>query len=188
MPVDVKDLIEDGKLDSTLMEEIENAQRAPEPGDIPIKKKRALGDNVSSAGYVYIYDNKTGQQSITNRNMLPAQLKKKREDGTRVFTVKDPNIPQRQGIIKCLLHKGDPNRKHYDEMGFAVCPMEHIPSPYQLELHMKKRHKHEYMAIERERQIARETEEREFQRSIIAMAQKTGNEERIPYIKDPKPK
>ena len=72
---------------------------------------------LQSAGYVYVYDNRTGARSVVNRNMLQQQLQKTREDGTFIFTTQKPDIERVYGEIKCLLHKDDPiqaNAKSHD--------------------------------------------------------------------------
>src|SRR4030042_6807772 len=104
---------------------ISQAQRAEEPGDRPgsvLEKGQmpSIVHSINSAGYVWMWDTRTGERSKTNVNMLPTQLKKKREDGSRVFTTIDPGITQFRGTLKCLLHSDSPNRKHFDELGFTV--------------------------------------------------------------------
>ena len=161
--------------DKEIEEMLRDVEKAEEPGEIakdPIIQK-GKGDNppmialIESAGYTRVFDTKTSVSSNINNNMLPAALRKKRPDGSFVFTVRRPNNPPKRGIYKCLLHKDDPNRKHYDEMGFAVCSKDNLSSPFHVRRHMKARHKVEFEAIEAERLDVEKKEEREFQRSLM---------------------
>lgn len=159
---------------------IRGADKADEPGEIVKDRIVHKGDleqpapmvalPVESAGYTWVYDTKTGVHSKVNNNMLPRTLQKKRPDGSYIFTLKRPKVMPKQGIYKCLLHKDDPNRAHYDVMGFAVCPKGNLSSPFHVRRHMKARHKVEWEAIEAERLEAEKKEEREFQRSLLGKA------------------
>lgn len=158
-------------------EMLRDAEKAEEPGELAKDRvvQRGTGDNppmialIESAGYTWVYDTKTGVPSKVNNNMLPRTLRKTRPDGSYVFSLKQTVIPK-QGIYKCLLHRDDPNRKHYDEMGFAVCPKGNLSSPFHVKRHMKARHKVEWESIESERMDAEKKEEREFQRSLLGKA------------------
>lgn len=170
----------------SLIEEMLEAEKAPEPGTMHIREVLHRGDEnvpmplvigaLASAGYSFIYDTKTGERSLTNRNMLKAQLEKKRDDGSRVFSLRAPKdakgktIKPIRGKIKCILHADDPSRAEFDAMGFASCPKDTIPSPFQLRRHMMTRHKVEWATIEEERQRKEKEEERQFQRSVMNMS------------------
>lgn len=141
-----------------LIEEMLKHKSAPEPG---IETIIHPGDSeqpapmtvstMTSAGYSYIYDTKTGVRSLTNNNMLPVQLRKIHDDGKKAFTLTDPGIIKTGGSIKCLLHPDDPNRKHYEEMGLPICKKSNLINMYQMNRHMQKKHKDEWAAIEQER-------------------------------------
>ncbi len=124
---------------------------------------------MENAGLAFIYNAKTGDRSISPRNseILREVLSRTNEDGERIFTLSNPGIAQFRGTIKCLLHPENVNRKHYDEVGLPACKKENIPSPYQLELHMRSRHPTAWQTIERERLAAEATEQREFQRTLM---------------------
>ena len=126
------------------------------------------GLSVTSAGYSYIYDTKTGDRSKTNNNMLPMQLKKKHPDGTPRFTTIKPPFEPKKGTLKCMLHADDPNRKLYDEMGLPSCKKHNLTNPFQVRRHMEKRHKMEWQAIEQMRIEKERQEDREFQRKILS--------------------
>jgi len=161
-----------------LVEEMLVAKTAPEPGtqDKVIQK----GDDesprmtikwISSAGYVWVWDNRTGECSKINRNMLETQLRKKRLDGSRVFTTINPKIPVKRGNLKCMLHAKDPNREQYDALGLPTCRKENITSPYQVRRHMEKRHPQEWAAIKEEITRKEKEEERQLRESLIKMGQ-----------------
>jgi hypothetical protein len=160
---------------AVIQEMIAQAQAAAEPGDRPgtvVEKGDApmVVRSVDSAGYVNLWDTRTGEHSLTNANMLPTQLKKKRPDGSRVFTTVNPGITPPRGTIKCLLHPEGENRAHYDSLGFGVCRKSNLVSLFQLEQHMKHKHKQEYATIEKERADQQRAEDREFQRNLMQAA------------------
>src|SRR5574343_1938786 len=160
---------------TVVQEMIPGAQYAPEPGDRPgteVEKGAApmVVRSVDSAGYVTLWDTRTGEHSLTNANMLPTQLKKKRPDGSRVFTTDNPGITHPRGTIKGLLHPEGENRAHYDSLGFGECRKSNLVSLFQLEQHMKHKHKQEDPTIENERANQQRAEDREFQRSIMQAA------------------
>ncbi len=121
---------------------------------------------LKSAGYVWIYDAKTGDPSRINRNMLPSKLKLTRPDGSFVFSLKQLVNPVR-GTFKCMLHPDDANRAYYDIQGLAVCLKSNLTSPYQVERHMQKRHKVEWETIKNERDRKEKQEDRDLQRQMI---------------------
>ena len=156
---------------------ISEAEVATEPGELRGGQVISADDadmpapmvslKLQSAGYVYIYDNRTSERSVCNRNMLAAALKKKRADGSKVFTTTKPATPPKRGHFKCLLHADDPNREHYTELGLPVCGKANLTSPYQVTRHMEKRHQMEWKTIERERTDAEKQEERDFRRELM---------------------
>jgi len=166
--------------DKLIEEMIRDADKAGEPGGLKKKQVLSEGDDetppsivseISSAEYVWIYDTRTGDRSKCNRNMLMQHLKKKRPDGSTVFTTKDPGFRPAQGKHKCLLHPDGPNRKHYDELGLPVCKKANLASPFQVRRHMQKRHKQEWATIEEERIEAEKQEEREFRQQLLGKNQ-----------------
>ncbi len=152
-----------------IIEEMMAAQKAPEPGsadsaiihkgdaEIPMPLMKTY---LTSAGYSYIWDSKTGERSLTNNNMLPTQLKKLRLDKTRVFTVFDPHITPKRGVFKCMLHPEAPNREYYEGLGFTACPKSNLTSKFQVNRHMQKRHPMEWATVEEERKTAELTADR----------------------------
>ena len=123
--------------------------------------------SITSAGYVYIYDTKTGDRSLTNKNMLAIQLKKLRADGSRVFTTIKPDITVVNGNIKCLLHKDSPTHLQYAAMGFPECTKDNLISEFHRDRHMASKHRSEWAAIKADRDKAARAEDRAFQRAIL---------------------
>lgn len=119
-------------------------------------------------GKVYIYDTKTGERSVALGYMLRELLKAKNPDGSTRFTTRKPSFSPKLGTHKCMLHPDNPNRAHYDELGFPTCRKSNLTSPYMVKKHMKSRHKVEFEAIEEERKDREKKEDRDFQRSIIS--------------------
>lgn len=140
-------------------------------GELPAPMVTAV---MRSAGHVYIYDTETRERSITNRNMLQAQLEKKRPDGSSAFTTVAPLQPPARGTFKCLLHKDQPERAHYDTLGLPTCPKANIPSLYMVGQHMAHRHSTANATIESEREAREKAEDREFQRSLVRIAGGSG--------------
>lgn len=125
---------------------------------------------ISSAGYVYVWDSRTFEKYAVLYYMLPQKLRQRREDGSFRFTTTDPGKKPKRGTIKCMLHKNGENRKHYDELGFRVCNKQNITNPYQLRQHMVKKHPQEWATIEQERQEREKQEDRMFQQNLLKSA------------------
>ena len=163
-------------------EQIIRAEEAPE-AKLEIDKdeiKSALGlgvesmevGEVLSAGQVYIYDTRTGDRSICNRNNLAHNLRKKRPDGSVVFTTVKPKFEPKRGTHKCLLHKEAPGRHNLDDLGFPYCPKDNLMSPYQVRRHMEKRHNSEWAAIKEEEQREERERRRKLDEAMIKSASK----------------
>ncbi len=172
---------------------LQRAQRADEPGD-PNKIIHEGNDNVPSpmvvttlrsAGYSYIWDTVTHERSLINNNMLPSAFKKKRPDGSRVFTADEPKELPARGTLKCMLHSDNPNREYYDSLGLPVCLKANLTSPFQVKRHMQKRHKMEYEALEEERLQAEKDRNIQLQEALIkattSKVQETNNK---PYVSE----
>jgi len=164
---------------TNIEDRIRNTNQVEEPGAETLGAVIQAGDAVTpaiggiqiitSAGYRTVYDTLTGIPSKINNNNLPSILKKKRADGSYVFGLQQTAKPKKY-TFKCLLHKDDPNRAHYDDIGLAVCPKDNLASPHEVKRHMQKRHRVEWDAIEDERKVAEKQEDREFQRQLMGKA------------------
>ena len=160
------------------IEELMNeAEDAPEPGSL---RKGASVHSASgtvplsmtvselqTAGYTYIYDRRDGSRSKTNNDMLHVQLEKRDDTGERIYTTVKPDYEPVKGTLKCMLHKDQPEREHYDVMGLETCSKSNLTSEYQVQRHMQNRHRMEWATISEENErIERETE-RAFQRAMM---------------------
>ncbi len=165
--------------DNTLLVEemMRGADAAPEPGALKQgqlapegTKEIPLGINkLESAGYVFIYDTITGEQSKINKNMAHSKLSQKRLDGSYIFSLHQKVIPVR-GTYKCLLHPDQPDRAYFDNIGLPTCKKDNLTSLFQVERHMQKRHKQEWATIQADKERKDKLEDRAFQKSIIQMA------------------
>ena len=123
---------------------------------------------ISSSGYVYVWDTRTFERMPILYYMLAQRLRERRPDGSYRFTTVDPKRQPIHGTIKCMLHLEHPNRKHYDELGFRTCRKHNINNEYQLQQHMIKKHPQEWAAIRAEKETKEKQEDRELQRLLIA--------------------
>jgi hypothetical protein len=165
-----------------LLEQMAEAENAPEPGTMSMKEiihrgdedvpASVVADALTSAGWVYIYDTKTGDRSICNRNMLPDVLKKRREDGSQVFSCRKPGVEPKMGTHKCYLHPDQPERPEYDKLGLAVCRKANLTSPYQVRRHMMMKHPAEWAAIQEMKKDSDDALERAFKEKVLASAAK----------------
>ena len=168
-------------------EQLRDAEQAAEaPLEIDkdeIKAAQSLGVEsmevveTLSAGQVYIYDTRTGDRSVCNRNNLLHNLRKKRPDGSLVFSTERPRdengkiIVPAQGFHKCLLHP-DERKPLYDTWGLATCRKDNLANPYQVRRHMEKRHKQEWRAIQEEEQREDRERRRKLDEALIKSASK----------------
>ena len=142
--------------EQSIHELLRDAEIAEEPGDM--KAGKVLGSSggltmtaseLQSAGWVYVYNVRTGDRSMVNRNMLEQQLQKTFDDGTYAFSTKKPDgVIPRNGNLKCLLHADDPNRDEYDRMGLPRCNKANLVAQHDLKMHMEKRHRREWASID----------------------------------------
>jgi len=140
-------------------EMMRDAEMADEPGDMKAGAViSATADmtmstaELQSAGYVYVYDTRTADRSVVNRNMLQQQLEKRRVDGSFAFSTRKPEgIEPLVGTIKCFLHEDDPNREKYDKMGLIRCIKSDFLNEMDRENHLRRRHPRAYATLENER-------------------------------------
>ena len=170
--------------DGTAIEEmLRDAEDAAEPGDMA--SGQVISQNgemtmttsqLQSAGWVYVYDTRTADRSVVNRNMLPQQLQKQRLDGSYVFSTRKPEgIEIIVGDLNCFLHADDPNREKYNRMGLVTCIKIGFLNELDRANHMRYRHPRAYATLENER-VREEREAERLERmalteSIKAMAE-----------------
>ena len=157
-----------------VQEMLRDAEVAEEPGTM--RRGSVVGNSngmamtateLSSAGWVYVYNVRTGDRSTVNRNMLEQQLLKRFDDGMYAFSTRRPEgIEPVRGKIKCLLHKDDPNRELYNQMGLPVCAKSNLNTSHDLTIHMQKRHRREWATIDGERLDEERLRERQRQDNL----------------------
>lgn len=185
--------LDDRENAALIAELMETAAPAPEPSStLSMRELLHRGDDeypapvvaksLTSAGYVFLYDTRTGDRSLTNRNMLPSQLKKKREDGSRVFTTRPPKaadgkvLQPKVGSHRCFLHPSDPDRALYDSLGLPICLKANLRNDFQAKRHAENRHRGEWRTVEDVRQRTEKEQDRSFQRQMMeAVASLAGN-------------
>ena len=139
-----------------------------------------VGDKIGSSGFgadevyeakntgrIRAYDTLTGEMSWINdtEDNIRIAVNKRRADGSPVFTFDRSKAPTpRRGVLKCILHRDDPERIRWDGMGLPLCTKSNIPSQYDVERHAKGAHKGAYAAIQRVREQEKEDEDRELMR------------------------
>ena len=193
-------------------EMLRNAEPQAEPGEAPgtvvnrPTQSDPLGmtvEEVTSAGWVRVWDVRTREASVVNRNMLKAQLLKRDDMGQLIFTTVEPKTPPDRGHLLCLLHPKNPDRAEMDRFGFVACPKANLRTAMDVRTHMQHRHKREWGAIEDDRKQKIEAEEREVRQAIIGrppqmqpaaepqgpapVATAVRRYVRKPYIRKPKP-
>jgi len=140
-----------------------HAGDADQPAPMTVKE-------MTSAGYVSVWDTRTREYAPVLYYMLPAVLRRKREDGSYIWTTNDPKVPPVRGSLKCMLHPDSPERSIYDSMGLRVCPKSNLTNTYEVTQHMQKKHRKEWLAIEDVRIRRERQEDRELQRFLMQQA------------------
>lgn len=113
----------------------------------------------SQADKTTIYSTIDGTPSEVLVYMLSKKLQQKREDGLPAFSL-EPQ-PRVVGELVCYLHPESEEREHLDAIGLRgrTCRKSNIPTQWDRDLHMQRKHKNEWTVVER----ARERQEREDQ-------------------------
>lgn len=145
-------------------------------GEILSRGTEAEGDSlalmkVSSLqykGYAEVWDTRTGEKSLQPWYLLTQTMRKKREDGSQVFTRTNPNIkPDYAADLICPLNPAAPPEQSFGGRGFKPCRKQHIPNANALLMHIRKSHKQAWEAMERERAERERAEDRALQREAI---------------------
>ena len=152
-------------------EMIRAAETAPEPGERPGTvipgATPMVVDSITSAGYVRMWDMKTGRESYTNRNMIETQAKKRDKDGNPKWTFRDPGFRPPSGTMPCMLNDAHPRRSEFDALGLPDCPKVTLFDEYQVTRHMRHKHRAEMSMIEERDEEAQRKTDRELQRATL---------------------
>ena len=158
--------------ETAIIEEmIRAAETAPEPGERPGTvipgATPMVVDSITSAGYVRMWDTKTGREAYTNRNMIETQAKKRDKDGNPKWTFRDPGIRPLSGTLPCMLNEAHPRRPEFDALGLPTCPKVTLFDEYQVTRHMRHKHRAEMAMIEERDEEAQRKTDRELQRATL---------------------
>lgn len=120
-------------------------------------------------GYVRVWDTITGVESLQPWWLMWQTMRKKREDGSQVFTRTNPHIPPNYGAdLFCPLNPEAPEYAQYKAKGFKACLKRHIPHEDALMQHVRKSHMRAFAMMERDREDRIRDEDRQMQRDMLA--------------------
>ncbi len=140
---------------------------------------------LTSAGYVYVWDTRTYERAPVLYYMLSEVLRRRRKDGSFIWTTNDPKKRPKRGTHKCLLHKDNPSRGEYDKMGLRTCEKSNITNEFEVKQHMLRKHPKEWDAIEDVRKERERQEDRTFQKALYeAVGSKVGTPDAPLYVSE----
>jgi len=134
-----------------LIEREVEMRRAPEPGGM---EGISMGDDgvevkktsVKSAGYIVMWNTDTFEPSRFNMNGVRAKLGEvfppdhPRRAGLPAWTSFDPKKTPWRGTATCPLHASQPERTHYDTLGYPECSRIQLPNAMEAREHLRKKH------------------------------------------------
>lgn len=158
------------------MEELEVAKLLERIG-VEAPPVKDISDPVDS---VTLYHRETGEPRTFPRYMLAKTARKRLPSGEFLLSDKQEVEPF-VGQVICRLHPSHPRRGEWDQIGLRgrECPAAHLASDFDMEEHMRRKHRRETAVIEQyERRLredeaaerARETQELLRQQATAAMA------------------
>ncbi len=190
-----KDTLQDNE--SLIAEQLRDAKFVDMPSELKKEPVLHRGDEeldapmtvkeLTSAGYVYVWDSRTYKRAPVLYYMLPSILRRRRDDGSFIWTTNNPHKPFKGGRMKCLLHKDSPDRAEYDKMGFRTCKKSNIINAFEVKMHMQKKHSKEWNAIEDMRKERERQEDRSFQKTLyeaVGGKKTVGTSEAPLYVSD----
>lgn len=185
-----KDTLQDNE--SLIQEQLRDAKFVDMPSELKENPVIHRGDEeldapmtvkeLTSAGYVYVWDSRTYERAPVLYYMLPSILRRRRPDGSFIWTTNDPKKLPHRGTMKCLLHKDSPDRKLYDAMGLRTCKKSNIINAFEVKQHMMMKHPKEWKAIEDLRKEKERQEDRAAQRALYEAV--SGKEKAPLYVSD----
>ena len=123
-------------------------------------------------GYVQVWDNVTGNESLTPWWLLWQTMRLRREDGTAMFTRINPHIPPDHGEdLFCPLNPKAPADQRFIGGGFKACRKQHIPNEDAQLKHVQSKHSRAYAAMERNRVTRERAEDRALQQEMVRSQQ-----------------
>jgi hypothetical protein len=137
-------------------------------------------------GWIWVYDRFTGDPSVCNVNMLPAQLKKRQNDpdsehyGKVVFTTTDPGFRPPEGTYKCWIHKEGPWFSVAKEWGLEPCGKSNLDSDFEAIQHTRNKHNRAFLAIQEHKNELERQEERSERKALLQAI--ANMQERAPVV------
>ncbi len=164
--------------EALIQEQLRDAQLIELPSELKSNPILHRGDGelpspmtvkqISSAGYVQVWDTRTFEKAPVLYYMLPSILRRRRVDGSFIWTTNDPHQLPKRGTLKCLLHPDSPDRKIYASMGLRECMKSNIINEYEVKQHMLKKHSKEWAEIDSMNKERERKEDRDLQRAILS--------------------
>lgn len=137
------------------IEELEVAKLLDRIGaGTPVKDISDPVDNVT------LYHRETGEPRTFPRYML-AKTARKRLPGGGFMLSDEPEVEAVKGTVMCKLHADYPRRAEWDNIGLRgrTCPAAHLASDFDMEEHMRRKHRRETAVIEQYERRLREDEQ-----------------------------
>jgi len=137
-------------------------------------------------GWIWVYNRFTGDPSVCNVNMLPAQLKKRQNDpqsehhGEVVFTTVDPGFRPPQGVHKCWIHRNGPWFSLAKDWGLEPCNKADLDSDFEVIQHVRNKHNRAFLAIQEHKDELERQEDRSERRALLKAI--ANMQERAPVI------
>lgn len=158
---------------------LSRSEWADDMGDAPLM----AGD----AQHVVLFSTEDGTPSRVRAEQLVSKLMPDRQ-GRAWFSEKPINpewqyrmdpiskmpVKLREVRYKCMLHPDNPDRSWLESIGLAgiTCTADNIPSEFQRQQHMRKKHQIEWATIESAQARRREDEDRARQERLLEMMAK----------------
>ena len=119
-------------------------------------------------GFVEVWNRKTGDKSLQPRWLLWQTMSKTFEDGTKVYTMTDPKIPQSLGDdLPCFLHPSHEMSDRLRKMGFPECRKAHLRNQQARNAHCRHSHKAAWSFLEDDKAERIREEDRQIQRDLL---------------------
>lgn len=135
-----------------------------------------------------LYNTRTGEEVRIPRFNVPYALRKVHNDpdypswiGKPLFSrTPPPGITYQLGNVRCWLHPEHPDHAYYRSIlgpGMRTCRYNHGPSEFEMQTHVRNRHRHEWEMIQQAKERARQDASQEMQRAMVEALQQALKEQ-----------